>query len=164
MATTTCSRPSRWRSGSRPPLNRRGARAICSRGASDDKGQLLTHVKSVQAWLKTRGPLPVQLKFVIEGEEEIGSEHLEGFLRAQRERLACDVVVISDTSQFGAGHPAITYGLRGIAYFELRLFGPRQDLHSGVFGGAVVNPANALARILVAADRLGRPDSGARIL
>jgi len=123
---------------------------LFARGATDDKGQLLTHLKSVEAWLATRGPLPVQVKFLIEGEEEIGSENLERYLGEHREQLACDIVVISDTSQFGDGIPAITYGLRGIAYFELRLTGPNQDLHSGVFGGAVVNPANALTRLLAA--------------
>jgi succinyl-diaminopimelate desuccinylase len=121
---------------------------VFARGATDDKGQLLTHVKSVEAWLAARGPLPLQIKFLIEGEEEIGSENLERYLVDHQERLDCDVVVISDTSQFGDGYPAITFGLRGIAYFELRLTGPNQDLHSGVFGGAVVNPVNALTQIL----------------
>lgn len=121
---------------------------IFARGATDDKGQLLTHVKSVEAWLATLGRLPLQVKFLIEGEEEVGSEHLGTFIHENAERLACDCVVISDTSQFAPGVPAITYGLRGIAYFELRLVGPRQDLHSGVFGGAVTNPAWALGAML----------------
>ncbi|HYO24354.1 MAG TPA: M20/M25/M40 family metallo-hydrolase, partial [Lacipirellulaceae bacterium] len=121
---------------------------VFARGATDDKGQMLTPVKSVQAWLAAAGSLPVQVKLLIEGEEEVGSEHLERFLESNAQRLACDCVVISDTSQFAAGVPAITYGLRGIAYFELKLFGPKQDLHSGVFGGAVANPANALATML----------------
>ena len=123
---------------------------IYARGATDDKGQMLTHVKSAQAWLETAGRLPVQLKFLIEGEEEVGSENLNKLLETAADKLACDVVVISDTSQFGPGQPAITYGLQGIAYFELRLNGPKQDLHSGTFGGAVTNPANALARMLTA--------------
>ncbi|HTU25828.1 MAG TPA: dipeptidase [Pirellulales bacterium] len=123
---------------------------VYARGATDDKGQMLTHVKSTEAWLRSVGSLPVQLKFVIEGEEEVGSQNLAGFLAAQRQRLACDVVVISDTSQFGPGQPAITYGLRGIACFELRLTGPKQDLHSGTFGGAVSNPAIALCQMLAA--------------
>lgn len=139
---------SEWLTPPFEPTRRDGN--LVARGATDDKGQLLTHVKGVEAWLATRGPLPLQVKFLIEGEEEVGSENLERYLAEQRERLACDVVVISDTSQFGAGIPAITYGLRGIAYFELRLSGPNQDLHSGVFGGAVVNPANALTRMLAA--------------
>ena len=111
---------------------------------------MLTHVKSVQAWLATEGSLPIQVKFLIEGEEEVGSQNLVPFLKEHKERLQSDVVVISDTCQFGPGQPAITYGLRGIAYFELRLRGPSQDLHSGTFGGAVMNPANALARMLTA--------------
>jgi acetylornithine deacetylase/succinyl-diaminopimelate desuccinylase-like protein len=134
-----------------PPFEptRRGGN-LYARGATDDKGQMLTHVKSAQAWIKTTGQLPVQLKYLIEGEEEIGSSHLDHFIEAEARRLACDVVVISDTAQFAPGQPAITYGLKGIAYYELRLTGPKQDLHSGTFGGAVTNPANALARLLSA--------------
>jgi succinyl-diaminopimelate desuccinylase len=98
--------------------------------------------------MKTRGSLPLQLKFLFEGEEEVGSEALYRFIESEPDRLACDVAVISDCSQFGPGQPAITYGLKGIAYFELRLTGPKQDLHSGTFGGAVTNPANALNRIM----------------
>ena len=92
----------------------------------------------------------MQLKFLIEGEEEVGSEHLNTFVAANHEKLACDMVVISDCSQFGPGQPAITYGLRGIAYYELRLTGPKQDLHSGTFGGAVTNPAIVLSKMLAA--------------
>ena len=121
---------------------------VFARGATDDKGQLLTHIKSVQAWLQATGSLPLQVKFLIEGEEEVGSLGLEAFVKQNTTRLQCDVVVISDTSQFGPGQPAITYGLKGIAYFELHLQGPRQDLHSGTFGGAVSNPANALTKLL----------------
>lgn len=124
--------------------------AIFARGATDDKGQMLTHVHSVAAWLQTSGELPLQVKFLIEGEEEVGSEHLDEFLAANTEKLACDCVVISDTSQFAPGVPAITYGLRGIAYYELHLTGPNRDLHSGVFGGAVTNPAITLAKMLAA--------------
>ena len=123
---------------------------LYARGATDDKGQMLTHVKSAQAWIESQGRLPLQLKFLIEGEEEVGSANLAGFIAANKERLACDCVVISDTSQFAPGQPAITYGLRGIVYYELRLIGPKQDLHSGTFGGAVRNPANALCSILSA--------------
>jgi succinyl-diaminopimelate desuccinylase len=130
---------------------------VYARGATDDKGQMLTHVLSARAWLQTAGRLPVNLKFLIEGEEEVGSANLDEFIRRERDRLACDVVVISDTSQFAAGVPAITYGLRGIAYFEVRLAGPREDKHSGVFGGAVSNPANAAARLMAALiDERGR--------
>ena len=121
---------------------------IYARGATDDKGQMFTHIKSAQAWMETEGHLPVKLKYLIEGEEEMGSESLYQYLEKSSKRLACDVLVISDTSQFGPGQPAITYGLKGIAYYELRLKGPGQDLHSGSFGGAVTNPVNTLARLL----------------
>lgn len=137
-----------WISAPFEPTRRDGN--LYARGATDDKGQMLTHVKSAQAWMNTEGRLPINLKFLIEGEEEVGSEHLEQFIAANRQRLACDVVVISDTSQFAPEQPAITYGLRGIAYFELRLTGPKQDLHSGTFGGGVMNPANALTQMLAA--------------
>ena len=123
---------------------------LYARGATDDKGQMLTHVKSIQAWLAENGELPLQVKLVIEGEEEVGSEHLEQFLADNAAKLACDCVVISDTAQFDRGIPAITYGLRGIAYYELHLQGPNGDLHSGVFGGGVTNPANTLSKILAA--------------
>ncbi|HEX7448725.1 MAG TPA: dipeptidase [Pirellulales bacterium] len=137
-----------WISPPFEPTRRDGN--LYARGATDDKGQMLTHVKSAQAWMHSQGRLPINLKFLIEGEEEVGSEHLEQFVADNHERLACDVVVISDTSQFAPEQPAITYGLRGIAYFELRLTGPKQDLHSGTFGGGVMNPANALTQMLAA--------------
>jgi len=123
---------------------------LYARGATDDKGQMLTHVKSVQSWLASVGKLPLQVKLLIEGEEEVGSEHLETFIAENLEKLACDCVVISDTAQFARDMPAITYGLRGIAYYEIHLTGPDRDLHSGVFGGAVTNPANALHKMLAA--------------
>ncbi len=123
---------------------------IVARGATDDKGQMMTHVISAEAWQEVVGKLPVKLKFLIEGEEEVGSPNLDKFLETERERLACDVAVISDSSQFDRGKPAITYGLKGIGYFELKLQGPIQDLHSGTFGGAVANPANALTQMLAA--------------
>jgi len=130
---------------------------LYARGATDDKGQFFTHVKSVEAWMRRRGGLPLQVKFVIEGEEEIGSQGLEAYLEHHAAELACDCVVVSDTSQFAPGVPAITYGLRGIAYYEVRLSGPDHDLHSGSFGGAVANPANVLSRLLGdLVDRQGR--------
>jgi succinyl-diaminopimelate desuccinylase len=134
-----------------PPFEptRRGGN-LYARGATDDKGQMLTHLKSAEAWLATEGGLPLSLKFLIEGEEEVGSHGLEQFIAQHAQRLACDCVVISDGAQFGPGQPAITYGLRGIACYELRLTGPDRDLHSGSFGGTVTNPANALARMLAA--------------
>ena len=121
---------------------------IWARGATDDKGQMLTHVLSVAAWLKSSGKLPINVKFVIEGEEEVGSNNLDLFLSANREKLRSDIAVISDTSQYAPNIPAITYGLRGIMACELRLHGPKQDLHSGIFGGAITNPATALARLI----------------
>ncbi len=123
---------------------------IFARGATDDKGQMLTHVKSVEAWMKTEGRLPINIKFVIEGEEEVGGDNLDRFLQEHKDLLACDVVVVSDTSQYAPGRPAITYGLRGNFGCEITLRGPRQDLHSGMFGGSVANPANALARMIAA--------------
>jgi succinyl-diaminopimelate desuccinylase len=130
---------------------------LYARGATDDKGQMFTHLKSAEAWITVEGRLPVKLKFIIEGEEEVGSESLERYLAEHADRLACDCVVISDGGQFAPGVPAITYGLRGIAYYELRVTGPNRDLHSGSFGGSVTNPANALARVLAGLmDQQGR--------
>ena len=120
---------------------------LYARGATDDKGQMFTHLKAAEAWLKTAGRLPVNVKFLIEGEEEVGGANLEAYV-ARTQKLACDYAVISDTSQFAPGMPAITYGLKGLAYFELLVQGANRDLHSGTYGGAVANPLNALATIL----------------
>jgi acetylornithine deacetylase/succinyl-diaminopimelate desuccinylase-like protein len=136
----------KWESPPFEPTRRDGN--LYARGATDDKGQMLTHVKGVQAWLATQKKLPLQVKFLIEGEEEVGSENIEKYIRQQTDKLACDVLIISDMSQFAPGQPAVTYGLRGIACFELRVTGPKQDLHSGTFGGSVTNPAIALAKML----------------
>lgn len=145
----------KWTTPPFEPAVREGA--VYARGASDDKGQLLTHVNSAQAWLAVQGKLPVNLKFLIEGEEEVGSTHLERFVRENTERLACDCVVVSDGSQFAPGRPAVTCGLRGIVYYELQLIGPQRDLHSGSFGGSVTNPAIALSKMLAALiDERGR--------
>lgn len=138
-----------WISGPFEPTIRDGN--IYARGATDDKGQVLTHVESLLTLIEAGIRLPIQVKFLIEGEEEVGSANLERLLPSLAKQLACDVVVISDSSQYDVGQPAITYGLRGIATFELRLDGPRQDLHSGSFGGAVTNPAVALCQMLAAA-------------
>ncbi len=121
---------------------------VYARGATDDKGQMFTHIKSVAAWLQAVGELPVNVKFLIEGEEEVGSNNLDLFIEQNRERCACDVAVISDTAQYGPDMPAITYGLRGIMACEVTVFGPKQDLHSGVFGGSIANPVNVLTRLL----------------
>jgi len=124
---------------------------LVARGATDDKGQSYTHLKAVEAMLAERGRLPVNVKFIVEGEEESGGQSIESYVRgAGRERLAADVVVVSDTAMWDPGEPAITYGLKGLAYFELRVQGPNRDLHSGAYGGGVANPANALAAIVAA--------------
>jgi succinyl-diaminopimelate desuccinylase len=137
-----------WASPPFEPTRRDGN--LYARGATDDKGQVLTHVYGAEAWLVSQGRLPVNLKYLIEGEEEVGSSGLEEYLAKHADRLACDCVVISDGSQFAPGQPAITYGLRGIACFELLLTGANRDLHSGTFGGSVTNPVNTLARMLAA--------------
>lgn len=121
---------------------------IFARGATDDKGQMYIHIKSVEAFFKVKGSLPLNVKFIIEGEEEIGSEHLGGFIEQNKDLLKCDVVLISDTSLYEAGVPTITYGLRGLSYMEIEVTGPNRDLHSGSFGGAVANPINVLAEII----------------
>jgi len=130
---------------------------IYARGAADDKGQVFMHFKAVEAHLTQHGRLPVNMKFLIEGEEEVGSAHLDEFVRSHKERLTADVVVISDSPMFDRGVPSICYGLRGLAYFQIDLRGTRSDLHSGSFGGAVANPAMVLAQILAQMkDRGGR--------
>jgi len=121
---------------------------IFARGSVDDKGQLFLHVKALQAHLATRGKLPVNVIVLAEGEEEVGSEHLANFIEANQNLLACDAVVISDSSMFAPGLPSILSSLRGLAYFQIDVVGPSVDLHSGSYGGAVMNPAMALARIL----------------
>jgi acetylornithine deacetylase/succinyl-diaminopimelate desuccinylase-like protein len=130
---------------------------VYARGSVDDKGQAYLHLKAVEAHLATSGKLPVNVVFLMEGEEEIGSVNLTAFLKEYSERLRCDALVISDTTMFAPGLPSITVALRGLAYMEVRVQGPATDLHSGVYGGAVVNPANALARIIAALhDEQGR--------
>jgi len=121
---------------------------LFARGSVDDKGQVYLHVKAVEAHLATRGSLPVNVVFLLEGEEEVGSPNLATFLTEHVDRLRCDAVMISDTTMFAPGLPSITIGLRGLAYMEVRVQGPSTDLHSGVYGGAVVNPANTLAKII----------------
>jgi len=120
---------------------------IFARGATDNKGQIMAHILGVQEAL-TRGALPVNLIFLIEGEEECGSTHLEEFLVTHREELRCDIVAVSDTGMVGRGIPTLTYGLRGIAALELKVTGPTTDLHSGIYGGAVANPVTMLTRLL----------------
>ncbi|MEE2857479.1 MAG: dipeptidase [Planctomycetota bacterium] len=121
---------------------------LIARGATDDKGQVLALVRGVCGILKERGSLPVNIKFLIEGEEEIGSPNLAPYIKAHSDELTADVAVISDCSQFAPGIPAITVALKGLVYLEVFVQGPNRDLHSGSFGGSVENPANALTRIL----------------
>ncbi len=121
--------------------------AIFARGACDDKGQAYMHIKAFEAMLATDS-LPCNIKFMIEGEEEIGSDNLGIFCRANMERLACDVVLISDTSIIANDVPSITVGLRGMSYVEVEVTGPNRDLHSGVYGGAVANPINVLSKMI----------------
>jgi acetylornithine deacetylase/succinyl-diaminopimelate desuccinylase-like protein len=130
---------------------------IYARGSADDKGQVFMHFKAVEAHLKQNGRLPVNIKFILEGEEEVGSANLDDFVRAHKRELGADVVVISDSPMFDRGIPSICYGLRGLVYFQIDLRGSSTDLHSGSFGGAVANPAFVLAQILAQMkDRGGR--------
>ena len=132
-----------------PPFEPRiKGRSIYARGSTDNKGQNFAHLKAVEAYLKTGTPLPCDLTFVIEGEEEVGSANLAKFLKTHRKELNCDAIIVSDTGMPSPKHPALTYALRGIIAFEIILRGPSRDLHSGVFGGAVENPGMALARLL----------------
>jgi acetylornithine deacetylase/succinyl-diaminopimelate desuccinylase-like protein len=137
-----------WKSPPFEPTLRDGN--LYARGAVDDKGQVYMHVSAVEAHLKVSRALPINLKMVIEGEEEVGSESLETFLRENRRMLDADIILVSDTSMAGPDQPAITYALRGILYTQIEVTGPARDLHSGHFGGAVQNPANALAAIVAA--------------
>ena len=121
---------------------------VFARGSTDNKGQILSHILGVQEAIEQKSDLPVNLHFVIEGEEEIGSANLENFLHQHREKLGCDVVVVSDTGMVARGVPTLSYGLRGVAALELKVIGAKIDLHSGIFGGAVANAATVLARLL----------------
>ena len=144
-----------WDSPPFEPTERDGR--LYARGAIDDKGQVHLHVKALEARLRTAAGLPVNVKLVIEGEEEVGSTHLAAFLADHADRLACDAVIVSDTGMLAPGVPTIATGLRGLAYLEVHVRGPKGDLHSGEYGGAVVNPANALAQIIAGLkDEAGR--------
>ncbi len=133
---------------------------VVGRGAADDKGQVMLHVRALEAALATRGTLPVNVKYVFEGEEESSSVHLDAWLEANRERLAADLAVISDTGFFDGNRPAVTIGLRGVAALEVHVDGAPRDLHSGSFGGVVNNPLNALCEIVAA---LKGPDGRIRV-
>ncbi len=132
-----------------PPFEPRVAGDVLrGRGTADDKGQVWMHLKAVEALLRVRGELPLNLKLIVEGEEEIGSVHFGGLIEAQRARLGADLCVVSDTAMQGPGQPSVCVGLRGMLDLEVEVTGPSVDLHSGEFGGAILNPLEALARIL----------------
>ena len=135
-----------WKTSPFNPIIEKGY--MIARGSTDDKGQLFTHLKAIEAYTATGAELPINLKMMIEGEEESGSANLERFIEQNAKLLKADLVVISDTAQFGRGLPAVTYGLRGIAFVEVKVTGPNRDLHSGSFGGSIANPINVLARII----------------
>ena len=135
-----------WNSPPFDPVLKNGY--VFARGATDNKGQILAHILGIQETIEQHGDLPVNLHLVIEGEEEIGSNNLGNFLSENREALRCDVAVVSDTGMIAAGIPTLSYGLRGVTALEIKVTGPKVDLHSGVFGGAVANPITALARLL----------------
>lgn len=135
-----------WDSPPFEPTLRNGG--LYGRGTVDDKGQIFLHMKAVEALMQSEGSLPINIKFIIEGEEEIGSPNLVPLIKNNVEKLRADLVLISDSHMFAKGMPSICYGLRGLVYFELTVEGTKSDLHSGTFGGAVINPANALAVII----------------
>lgn len=120
---------------------------IYARGACDDKGQAYMHVKAIEI-LQAEGPLPCNVKFLVEGEEEVGSDHLEDFVREHKDMLAADIILVSDTSMIANDTPSITVGLRGLSYLEVEVTGPNRDLHSGVYGGAIDNPINVLCEMI----------------
>ena len=134
-----------WTSGPFEPVIKDGK--IFARGACDDKGQMFMHVKALEVMANT-GELPCNIKFMIEGEEEVGSSNLGKFLEDHKEMLQADIVLVSDTSMISMEHPSIECGLRGLAYMEVEVTGPNRDLHSGVYGGAVQNPINALCQMI----------------
>jgi acetylornithine deacetylase/succinyl-diaminopimelate desuccinylase-like protein len=135
-----------WESPPFEPVLKNGY--VFARGATDNKGQILAHILGMQETLQKNGDLPVNLHLVVEGEEEIGSANLGKFLTDNRDQLKCDVVMVSDTGMIAPRTPTLSYGLRGVAALEVKVTGPKMDLHSGIFGGAVANPATALARLL----------------
>src|SRR5438094_1325212 len=135
-----------WESPPFEPVLKNGY--VFARGATDNKGQILAHILGIQETIEQSGDLPVNVDFVVEGEEEVGSQNLPKFLQQNRDALKCDVVLVSDTGMIAPGTPTLSYGLRGVAALELKLTGPQMDLHSGIFGGAVANPAAALAKLL----------------
>ena len=144
-----------WKTGPFDPIVR--GENIYARGASDMKGQDMVMLKAVESLVKTGG-LPVNVKWLLEGEEEIGSPNLPAFITEHKDMLACDFAINPDSGMIGKEYPTITYALRGLAYFELRIYGPAQDLHSGIYGGVIHNPAIALAELIA-----GMHDSEGRV-
>lgn len=136
-----------WRNPPFSPTLEDGKR-IVARGATDDKGQMFCHIKGIEAHMRTRGRLPINVRVLIEGEEEIGSKHLADVLRTRKDRLQADVIVVSDTSMWAPGRPSVTIGLRGLAYVEATLRGASHDLHSGLYGGGVANPIHGIAKLI----------------
>jgi acetylornithine deacetylase/succinyl-diaminopimelate desuccinylase-like protein len=134
-----------WHSGPFEPVIK--DEKIYARGACDDKGQMFMHVKALEVMVKTN-TLPCNIKFMIEGEEEVGSSNLGKFLEGNKEKLKADIVLVSDTSMISMEHPSLETGLRGLAYMEVEVVGPNRDLHSGVYGGAVANPINILCKMI----------------
>lgn len=129
---------------------------IYARGSADDKGQFYMHIKAVEALIRTEG-LPCNVKFMIEGEEEVGSDNLEDFVKKNKEKLSADTILISDTAMISLDTPSITTGLRGLSYLEVEVTGPNRDLHSGVYGGSVANPINVLCKMIASLkDEKGR--------
>src|ERR1700722_2935256 len=135
-----------WTSAAFSPTVRDGN--LFGRGTADDKGQVHIHIKALEALQKTAGKLPINVKVIVEGEEEVGSVNLWEYVNKNRERLKADALVVSDTSMLAKGVPSITYGLRGLNYYQIEITGPAQDLHSGVFGGAVPNPLTILCETI----------------
>ncbi len=136
-----------WKSPPFEPIQDNGL--LLARGSSDDKGQIAIHWQAIDAWLRSTGELPLNLKVIAEGEEEVSSAHFEDFVKANVDKLKTDYCVVSDTAMVGKGFPAITYGLRGLIYFEIRVEAADVDMHSGLMGGVAPNPALALAEILM---------------
>ncbi len=147
-----------WTNDPFEPVERDGK--LYARGSSDDKGQMFSHLKAFEAVIKTEGRLPINVKYIFEGEEEIGSRNLYAFVREHRDLLASDICVISDGAMLDADTPAITYSLRGLTYMQIDVQGPARDLHSGVYGGVVHNPALALAQII---SKLHNPDNSVAV-
>ena len=151
-----------WTSPPFEPTVRNGN--LFGRGTADDKGQIHLHIRALDALRQTAGKLPINIKVLIEGEEEVGSESLWDYVTRNKAKLKADALVVSDTSMLKRGVPSITYGLRGLSYYEITLTGPAQDLHSGIFGGAVPNPLTIFVRAFRQVARQELPRDRSRFL